>query len=690
MNDDARIPPPPSTKIVPVVDNLHGREIEDSYRWLENSDDPEVKDWVTEQNRYTRSILEELPDREPMKARIEALLSVKVTSTPVPRKGRYFFQRREPSQQQSVLYYKDSLDGEEHVLVDPNPIRDDGTASLDWWHPTRDGKLLAYGISEAGSEMATLHVLDVDTGEDLEDRIPFARHSTVAWEPDAKGFYYTRMPSPGSVPPGDESYFCRVYHHRLGQDPARDPLVFGEDREKTDIPGVSISPGGRWLLVSAHLSGATRTDVYLKDLSGGGGFVPIIEGEEALSGGQILDDALYLNTNLDAPNYRLFRVDPQNPARENWTEVLPEGKTPLQGARVVGGKLFALYLENATSVLRVHDADGREPVEVDLPATGSVMGIAGEFDGDEAFFPFMSFHVPLAVYRLSLNDLKPVLFDEMKIPYEADRFEVDQVWYESKDGTKVSMFVGKRAGLKPDGDTPVLVTGYGGFNISITPYFSPLLALWMEAGGVFGVPNLRGGAEYGEEWHRGGMLEKKQNVFDDFHAAGEWFIEKGWTRPERMVAVGGSNGGTLVGAALTQRPDLYRTILCDVPVLDMLRYHHFLLARYWMGEYGDPDNPEHFEFLHAYSPYHQVKKGTDYGAVFVATAESDSRVDPMHARKMAARLRACNASQKPILFWEERRAGHGMGTPLAKRIEEVADRAAFVFWGAGIRWEPAR
>ncbi|MHC4599851.1 MAG: prolyl oligopeptidase family protein, partial [Planctomycetota bacterium] len=444
MREESPFPPPPSTKAVPVVEEMHGRKIEDPYRWLENSDDAEVKDWVTVQNRYTRSILEGLPDREGLRKRIEQLLSVRVSSAPDPRKGRYFFQRREPEQQQAVLFVREGAEGEERVLVDPNPIQADGTASLDWWYPSRDGRLLAYGISEAGSEMATFHVLDVDSGETLPDVIPFARHSSVAWEPDGGGFFYTRQPAPGTVPPGDEAYYSRVFHHRLGDDVEKDPLVFGEDRDKTDIPGVGLSPDGRWLLVTSHLTGATRTDVYLKDLKTGGDFVPVVEGEEALSGGQILDDALYLLTNLDAPNYRLLRVDPANPGQERWEVVIPEGETVLQGARVIGGKLLALFLENATSSVRVLDPEGGAMTAVNLPSMGSVMGISGEHDGDEVFFPFVSFHVPLAIYRMALDDLKPVLFDEMKIPFDADRYEIGQVWYASKDSTRVSMFVGRR------------------------------------------------------------------------------------------------------------------------------------------------------------------------------------------------------------------------------------------------------
>jgi len=686
MRDLALFPEPPPTPARPVEETLHGRKVVDEYRWLENSEDPDVKDWVDAQNNHSRAVLDALPHRDAVKERIRALLSVRVTTTPIPRRGRYFFMRREAEQQQTVLFVREGLEGEERRLVDPNPMQADGTASLDWWHPSRDGRLLAYGISEAGSEMATLFVMSVDTGEVLPDTIPFARHSSVAWEQDDSGFYYTRQPAPGTVPKGDESYYSCVYHHKLGEDPGSDPLVWGEGRDKTDIPGVAMSPNGRYLLVTAYLSGASRTELFVMDREKEKDFRPVVEGEDALSDAQVLDDGLYLHTNLDAPKYRLLKVDPADPSRESWTELIPESDAVLESARVIAGRLFAVYLENATSRIRVLPREGGEAVDVPLPSTGSVPGISGEHDGEEVFFPFMSFHIPLAVYRMSMEDMKPVLFDEMKIPLKADEFEIRAEWYASKDGTKVSMFVGKKKGLEPDGNRPVLLTGYGGFNISLTPYFSPMLAMWMEAGGVFGVPNLRGGAEYGEEWHRGGMLEKKQNVFDDFHAAGEWFLEQGWTKSERMLATGGSNGGTLVGAALTQRPDLFRSIICDVPVLDMIRYHNFLLARYWMGEYGDPENPEHFEFLHAYSPYHRIEKGKDYPAVFLATAESDSRVDPMHARKMAARLRAATGSKNPILFWEERRAGHGMGTPLSKRIEEIADRFAFALWGVGQDW----
>jgi prolyl oligopeptidase len=685
MPKKSAFPPPPPTRKQDLVEELHGVKVADPYRWLEESGDPEVKAWVEAQNRHARALLESFPERGEIRRRVEELLSVRVSGLPVPRKGRYFFTRREPSQQQGVLYVQEGLKGAPRVLVDPNPIREDATVSLDWWQPSRDGRMLAYGISEAGNERATLRVMRVDDGKILPDTIPHARHSTVAWLPDASGFYYTRNPAPGEVAPGDENYYSRVFFHRMGADPKDDPLVWGEGREKTDIPEVSLSPDGRFLLLSAHLSGAEKSDVYVKDLKNDAGFVPVIAGETALSFGQVLNDAIWLTTNLGAPNYRLFRVDPAKPARKHWKEILPESDAVLQGARVAGGRLVAMVLRNAVNVLRVCGLDGKNPVDVPLPGLGTIAGTSGEWDGKELFFYYVSFNVPGAVYRLDVGELKPELFESMEVPFRGEDFEVEQVWVRSKDGTKVSMFVGRKKGLPKDGKRPVLVTGYGGFNIGLTPYFSPLFAIWMEAGGLFGLPNLRGGSEYGENWHKGGMLGNKQNVFDDFHASGEWFVENGWSTPDKMVAWGGSNGGTLVGAALTQRPDLFGTIVCDVPVLDMLRYHRFLLAKYWMGEYGDPDNPQHFNFLHAYSPYHRVKESEKYPAVFVGTAESDARVDPMHARKFAARLQAATRSGRPVLFWEERRAGHGMGTPLSKRIEDVTDRIAFAFRMSGVK-----
>jgi prolyl oligopeptidase len=551
MSRKSAASPPPPTRRQDLVEELHGEKVADPYRWLENSDDPEVKAWVDAQNRHTRSLLESFSERDEIRRRVEELMAVRVSGLPVPRRGRYFFTRREPTQQQGVLYVQEGLKGAPRVLVDPNPIRKDATVSLDWWHPSRDGRMLAYGISEAGNERATLHVMRVDDGKVLPDTIPHARHSSVAWLPDNSGFYYTRNPAPGEVAPGDENYYSRVNFHRLGDDPRNDPQVWGEGREKTDIPEVALSPDGRFLLLEAHLSGAEKSEVYVKDVKGGGGFVPVIEGETALSYGQVLNDAIWLTTNFGAPNYRLFRVDPARPARKDWKEILPESGAVLQGARVVGGRLVASYLENATNRVRVFGLDGTKPVDVPLPGLGTIAGPAGEWDGSELFFYYVSFNDPGAVYRASLSDLKPELFEAMKVPFRGQDFEVEQVWVASKDGTKVSMFVGRKKGLEKDGQRPVVMTGYGGFNIGLTPYFSPMFALWMEAGGLFGLPNLRGGSEYGENWHKGGMLGNKQNVFDDFHAAGEWFVRSGWSKPEKMVAWGGSNGGTLVGAALT-------------------------------------------------------------------------------------------------------------------------------------------
>jgi prolyl oligopeptidase len=669
------------------VEKLHGVDVPDPYRWLENGDQSEVQDWVLAQNEHTRAILDQVPSLDRLRRRIAELLALTITGPPLPRKGRYFFTMRHPRQNQPEIRLRRGLEGEDEVLLDVDALSQDGTVALDWWFPSPDGRLMAYGLSEAGDEMSTLYVLDVDRRERLADVIPYTRHCSLAWLPDGSGFYYTRHPEKGDVPDGDETYYARVFFHRLGEDWRKDVLAFGEGRAKTDIPSVTLSPDGRTLVLNVFKGSADYTDVYMQSPIGEGPFVAVVEDEPNITFGRAVGEHIYLTTNIDAPNYRLCRVPVADPARENWKEIIPEKEQKLEGGVLVGGRIFAIYLRDAVSMVVVHDADGGGAQELKLPGLGSVSGFQGEWDGDEAFFGFTSFHVPLTVYRIEVSTGTRTVFSRTEAPVNMDAFEVEQVWFQSPDGTKVPMFVGRRKGTPLDGSLPALLSGYGGFNISLTPYFSLLQVVWMEAGGVFAVANLRGGGEFGETWHKAGMLENKQNVFDDFIAAAEHLVKAGYTSPERLALMGGSNGGLLVSAALVQRPDIAAAIVCSVPVIDMLRYHRFLLARYWMGEYGDPDNPEHFPFLLKYSPYHNVKDGQDFPAVFFRTAESDSRVDPMHAMKMAALVQTATSSKRPVLFWMNRKAGHGIGMPKEMMVRNIADEMAFLFWQLGMEME---
>jgi prolyl oligopeptidase len=528
-------------------------------------------------------------------------------------------------------------------------------------------------------------VRDVTTAADRDDLIPWTRAASLEWLPDSSGFYYTRYPEPGSVPPGEENYHRRVFFHRLGTDSHADALVFpaSGERPAEDWPGVTLSPDGRWLAVQVS-RGWTRTDVYLLDRAGAPGFVTLVEGEEALFGVLARHDRLYLHTNLGAPRFRLLVADPLGPGRDAWREVIPEGPDVLDGVVVVGDTILASWLKDASSRLTLHDLDGRLRREVVLPEIGTLAGITGEWDGREAFFGFSSFAVPPAAYRIALpsGDLEPWARVESEI--EPAQYRTRLVRFASRDGTPVSMFLVDRQDRPADGTGPAVLTGYGGFNISLTPAFGRSLVQLLDAGGLWAVAHLRGGGEYGEEWHRAGMLGRKQNTFDDFTAAAEWLVRERHAAGDRLAIIGGSNGGLLMGAALTQRPELFRAAVVQVPLLDMLRYHLFRIARLWIPEYGDPEDPAAFRWLLAYSPYHRVQDAVAYPAVLLTTGESDSRVDPMHARKMAARLQAATSSDRPVLLRVETRAGHGQGKPLAKVVDEWTDVWTFLFSELGM------
>jgi prolyl oligopeptidase len=661
------------------VDVRHGVAIRDPYRWLEDGESEEVRRWSEAQGRHTRAALDAIPFAAAIRERLRVLFSIGLVSAPAVRGDRYFHQRRTGDQEQPVLYVREGRHGADRVLLDPATFAEDRTSALDWYYPSEDGGLLAYGVSEGGSEKSVLRVRDVGTGRDLDDVIPWTRACSLEWRPDGSGFFYTRYPEPGSVPAGEENYHRRVYEHVLGRDWHEDPLVFGADRPPEDWPGVRLSPDGRWLAVSVS-RGWTRTDVYLRDLaSPGSGFVTVIEGVDAIVGVDVRNDRLYLQTNLDAPRSRLVAADLDRPGRESWRDVFPEGPDVLEGAALIGDWIVAVWLREASSRVTLHRHDGALLHEVALPVIGSVAGLTGDWDGREAFLGFTSYAVPPTVYRLSLPDPALELWARAPGDVDTDRFRVRLVHYPSRDGTPISMFLVDTRDRPADGRGAALLTGYGGFNVSHTPAFGRGVILFLEKGGLYAVAHLRGGGEYGEEWHRQGMLSRKQNVFDDFAGAAEFLVREGHAARDRLAIMGGSNGGLLVGAALTQRPDLFRAVVCQVPLLDMVRYHLFRIARLWIPEYGSADDPDAFRWLHAYSPYHHVQDGTPYPAVLLTTGESDSRVDPLHARKMAARLQAATSSDRPILLRLETRAGHGQGKPLSKALEEWTDVWTFVF-----------
>ncbi len=680
----------PFTRVDRTEEMIHGQKVEDPYRWLENKESEETRSWVEKQNQTTRLILDSLPGREKISQRLEEFLSIGQIGTPQIYQGKLFYTKREGKQNQPVLYLREGINGKEKILVDPNALSREGLVSLDWWFPSDDGKLLSYGLSRDGSEQSTLYLLNTETGEKLPDQIPRTRFTSLSWKKDKSGFYYTRYPASGTVPKEEEDYHQHLYYHSLGTDPDSDPKIFGEGREMTEMYGASLSPDNHYLLLSIF-HGWDKSDVYFQDLESSGGvawtdrFVPVGGGENALFNGQIVGDYLYLHTNYQAPKYRFLRVNLKTPAKDKWEELIPADTSVLEQVLVVGDHLVAKYLHHASSILKIFTSSGQLLQDIELPALGTVYGLNGEWNGSEIFFSFESYFIPPTVYHYDLVTNQLTLTDQVKSSIDPSKYSVEQVWYESKDKTKISMFLVHKKGIKLDGNNNVFLTGYGGFNVNRVPYFLRPAFLWLEEGGIYATPNLRGGGEYGEEWHKAGMLGNKQNGFDDFIAAAEWLILSGYTQPDRLVISGGSNGGLLMGAALTQRPDLFRAVICANPLLDMIRYHKFLIAKLWIPEYGSSEDSAQFRWLFAYSPYHRVKDGTPYPATMILTADSDTRVDPLHARKMTARLQKATSSDDPILLRYETQAGHGIGSPLSKDMEEYTDIWSFVFWQLGIK-----
>jgi prolyl oligopeptidase len=712
---------PPQARIANTIDDYHGRQISDPYRWLEDSTSEETQRFVEEQKAYTRSVLENVPGRDELRRRIEQLLTIGRVGSPRVRGDRYFYERRYGRQNQAVVYVREGskdqgLQNGDRALIDVNDLAPDGTIALDWWYPSEDGKYVAFGTSPNGSELSTLQVIDTGSGALLAEKIERTRAASVAWLPDSSGFYYTRYPRPGDVPSGEEMYNRRVFFHRLasggsypggisaGEDNAsgnradeadarglNDPLVFpsnGIELAPEHWPDVSLSNDGRWLLVDVS-EGWTKTELYLKDLATSGSrFQCITSGKNFLYHGDVLDGQLYITTNEDTPRFRVFKVACAAPEFANWKEIIPESDAVIEGrAAIIGKKLFVHTIKNASSQLKIFDLEGRLVDEVPMPELGSIFDLGGNWNSDSGFFGFVSYAVPPTVYEVSLNG-QTAEWARVNSGIDPARYQTEQIWYRSKDGTRIPMFVVSKKGLARNGSNPTLLSGYGGFNLGRTPFFNRnMMLLLLEQGGVYVDVQLRGGNEFGEDWHCDGMLEKKQNVFDDFIAAAEHLIAEKYTDAAHLAIQGGSNGGLLMGAALTQRPDLFRAVVCQVPLLDMLRYHHFQIAKLWIPEYGSSDDPKQFEYLYAYSPYHHVKPGVPYPAVLFMTAESDTRVDPMHAVKMAALLQAerANGAEQPILLRVDSKAGHGVGKPITKLADDAVDVWSFLFWQLGVK-----
>jgi prolyl oligopeptidase len=664
----AQVPKPPATRVDNFREVMHGVEIIDPYRWLEEQDSPETRAWIDAQNKYTHSLLDELRSRPLIQKRLSELLRVDSVSPPFEWGGRYFLYKKRAADDLSILYVRQGLNGKDEVLIDPHTLSTDHTTDIGLQDASNDGKLIIYSIRRGGQDETELRVMDVDKRKDV-DQLPNALYRGVSMKTDGSGFYYNLQRRDTGI---------RVFYHAIGTDQLKDVEVFGKGYGPDKWIGASVSEDGKYLLFGVS-HGWTRNEVYVQKLPDGP-IQTIVNDIPAHFNGWFAGDKLVMQTDWQAPNQRIMVVDLNDPAREKWREIIPEGRDAIAGFTLAGDKLFVTYLHNVTTQIKIFNLDGKALGEVSLPGLGSA-GLGGRWGSNEAFFSFRSFVTPQTIYRYDVKTGKSELWAQPKVPFKSDDFEVRQVWYSSKDGTKVPMFLVHKKGLQPDGKLPVLLYGYGGFNVSQTPRFSSSAAIWVEQGGVYALANIRGGGEFGEAWHKAGMLDKKQNVFDDFIAAAEWLIKNNYTNPSRLAIQGGSNGGLLVGAAFTQRPDLYQAVLCQFPDLDMVGFYRFKNNNPpALLEYGNASIPEQFKYLYAYSPYQKVKPGEKYPAVLFTTGDQDTRVPPLQARKMTARLQAASTSGKPILLLYDTKAGHAGGRPLSKIIEDVSLELSFLFW----------
>jgi len=681
----------PAARKSDVVDDYYGTRVPDPYRWLEDPDTPESRAWIEAQNRLTAAYLAEIPARSTIRERLTKLWNYPKYGTPFRKGRRYFFFKNDGLQNQSVLYQQASLTADPETLLDPNLLSADGTVAISTLAVSDDGRLLAYGTSASGSDWEEFRVRDVAQGRDLSDHLKWIKFSGASWTDDGAGFFYSRYPEPADKALTDVNRFQRLYYHRLGTDQVQDVLVY----ERPDQPdwgmNAEVTDDGRYAVLHVWLGTDRRNRVYYLDLKDAKR--PKVAGDVV----RLLDDfdasyafvgndgpVFYLLTDLDAPRKRVIAIDTRHPERARWREIIPQGPDVLDGIQIIHDTFVTNYMHDASSRLRLFALDGRFVKDLPLPTLGSIGGISGERKDDEMFYAFTSFLYPTTIFRYDFKSGVTSVFKAPTIDFDPSGYETKQVFYTSKDGTRVPMFITHKKGLRLDGSNPTYLYGYGGFNISLTPSFSVAMLVWLEMGGVYAVPNLRGGGEYGEEWHQAGMHDKKQNVFDDFIAAAEYLIAQGCTSPAKLAIAGGSNGGLLVGAAITQRPELFGAALPAVGVMDMLRFHKFTIGWAWVTDYGSADSAAQFPYLYKYSPLHNIKAGARYPATLVTTADHDDRVVPGHSFKFTAALQAAQAGPAPVLIEIETKAGHGAGKPTSKLIEEQADRFAFLVKNLGM------
>ncbi|MBS3030424.1 MAG: S9 family peptidase [Dolichospermum sp. DET50] len=663
------------------VDNYHGTAVADPYRALEDPDTEETKAWIKAQNQVTFSYLNEIPIREKIKQRLTKLWDYEKYGTPFKEGESYFYFKNDGLQNQSVLYTLPSLEAEPRVLLDPNQLSADGTIALSGISISENGQLLAYGLSSSGSDWQEWKVRDIATGEDRQDHLQWIKFSSASWTHDHQGFFYSRYDEPNEKTKlEDVNYYQKLYYHQLGTPQSADILIYHRPDEKEWGFGGSVTEDGRYLIISIWLGTDSKNLVFYKDITNPNSqVIELINQFEADYSFIDNDDHLfYFRTDLNSPKGRVIAIDTKNPTSENWQEIIPQTLEKLESVSILNNQFVADYLQDAHSQIKIFDLKGNFIREVELPGIGSAGGFAGKRHDTETFYNFTSFTTPVSIYRYNMKTGESEIFRQPKVDFNADEYETKQVFYESKDGTKVPMFITHKKGIKLDGNNPTYLYGYGGFNISLTPSFSVSLLIWLEMGGVYAVPNLRGGGEYGEEWHQVGMKLQKQNVFDDFISAAEWLITNNYTKPAKLAIGGGSNGGLLVGACMIQRTDLFGAALPAVGVMDMLRFHKFTIGWAWVAEYGSSENAAEFATLYAYSPLHNLKPGTAYPATLITTADHDDRVVPAHSFKFAAALQAAHSGNAPVLIRIETKAGHGAGKPTAKIIEEAADKWGFL------------
>ena len=680
----------PETHTVDLVDDYHGTKVADPYRWLEDPDTPDSRRWIEAQNDVTFRYLKEIPERRPIRSRLEALWNFERYGVPFSEGGRYFYFKNDGLQNQSVLYTADSLEAPPRVLLDPNTLSKDGTVALSTLAVSRDGRLLAYGLSSGGSDWIEFKVRDVATGLDRQDHLKWVKFSGASWLPDGSGFYYSRYDEPR---PGDAleelNQYQKLYLHRLGSPQSDDRLVYERRDHKDWGFAGGVTDDGGYLLIHVWQGTEVKNGVFYIDLRSGGPVVELLRDFDA-SYDFIGNDGpvFWFRTDRDAPRSRIIAIDVRSPDRGSWREIIPESKEALQTVALVGERFIAHYLKDARSQVRIFTLDGRLEKELELPGIGTASGFTGRRRDRETFYAFSGFTHPSTIFRYDFGSGHSAVHRQPRLLFRPDEFETRQVFYASRDGTRVPMFITHRKGLVLNGQNPTYLYGYGGFNVSETPGFSVGSLVWMEMGGIYAVANLRGGGEYGEEWHQAGTKSRKQNVFDDFIAAAEWLVANRYTSPPKLAIGGGSNGGLLVGACLNQRPDLFGAALPDVGVMDMLRFHKFTIGWAWVSDYGSSENAEEFKTLLAYSPLHNLRPGTRYPATLITTADHDDRVVPAHSFKYAAALQSAQGGAAPVLIRIETRAGHGAGKPTAKIIDEAADSWAFLVRNLGVRLPP--